>query len=415
MIINKDDKDKDLEIEEKKLHLSEGKIRFSNDVYRNIFLVLLGFSTVCYLFLNQKGISKIFVTLLSIMFPFILGGVLAFMIKIVLNFFEEKLFNKIKSARFQKHKRKISILVSIFVIFLIIFIILRIVVPQFISSISKLQTALPPLIQKAIDKSRNIAFIDEYSDKMQKIYDHLSVSKIFDQIREFVKNQGDNSSISTAFQRAYSTATNILGGIVNFVLALITAIYILSDKEHLEYQSKRIVYSIFSQKTSGKIFHVFKLLHQNFERFIRGQIIDSTVLGIIVFIFSFLAKMPNATTLGVLAGVTNLVPIIGPFIGGFMGFVLIVIDDFSKAIIFVIFIFIMQQVESNLIYPKLVGGAVGLPALWTLIAITVGGSLFGVVGMWVFIPLTSTIYTLIGEYTKYKIDKKDIDLRMRKV
>lgn len=415
MKINKDDKDKDLEIEEEKLYLSEGKISFSNDVYRNIFLVLLGFSTVCYLFLNQKGISKIFITLLSIMFPFILGGVLAFMIKIVLNFFEEKLFNKIKSARFQKHKRKISILVSIFVIFLIIFIILRIVVPQFISSISKLQTALPPLIQKAIDKSRNIAFIDEYSDKMQKIYDHLSVSKIFDQIREFVKNQGDNSSISTAFQRAYSTATNILGGIVNFVLALITAIYILSDKEHLEYQSKRIVYSIFSKKTSGKIFHVFKLLHQNFEGFIRGQIIDSTVLGIIVFIFSFLAKMPNATTLGVLAGVTNLVPIIGPFIGGFMGFVLIVIDDFSKAIIFVIFIFIMQQVESNLIYPKLVGGAVGLPALWTLIAITVGGSLFGVVGMWVFIPLTSTIYTLIGEYTKYKIDKKDIDLRMRKV
>lgn len=415
MKINKDDKDKDLEIEEEKLHLSEGKISFFNDVYRNIFLVLLGFSTVCYLFLNQKGISKIFVTLLSIMFPFILGGVLAFMIKIVLNFFEEKLFNKIKSARFQKHKRKISILVSIFVIFLIIFIILRIVVPQFISSISKLQTALPPLIQKAIDKSRNIAFINEYSDKMQKIYDHLSVSKIFDQIREFVKNQGDNSSISTAFQRAYSTATNILGGIVNFVLALITAIYILSDKEHLEYQSKRIVYSIFSKKTSGKIFHVFKLLHQNFEGFIRGQIIDSTVLGIIVFIFSFLAKMPNATTLGVLAGVTNLVPIIGPFIGGFMGFVLIVIDDFSKAIIFVIFIFIMQQVESNLIYPKLVGGAVGLPALWTLIAITVGGSLFGVVGMWVFIPLTSTIYTLIGEYTKYKIDKKDIDLRMRKV
>lgn len=415
MKINKDDKDKDLEIEEEKLHLSEGKISFSNDVYRNIFLVLLGFSTVCYLFLNQKGISKIFITLLSIMFPFILGGVLAFMIKIVLNFFEEKLFNKIKSARFQKHKRKISILVSIFVIFLIIFIILRIVVPQFISSISKLQTALPPLIQKAIDKSRNIAFIDEYSDKMQNIYDHLSVSKIFDQIREFVKNQGDNSSISTAFQRAYSTATNILGGIVNFVLALITAIYILSDKEHLEYQSKRIVYSIFSPKTSGKIFHVFKLLHQNFEGFIRGQIIDSTVLGIIVFIFSFLAKMPNATTLGVLAGVTNLVPIIGPFIGGFMGFVLIVIDDFSKAIIFVIFIFIMQQVESNLIYPKLVGGAVGLPALWTLIAITVGGSLFGVVGMWVFIPLTSTIYTLIGEYTKYKIDKKDIDLRMRKV
>ena len=389
-------------------------LSFKNEVYKKLFLVLLGFSTVCYLFLNQKGLSKIFITLLSIAFPFILGGALAFIIKIVLNFFEENIFDKIKNKKFQKYKRPISIFISLIAIFLIIFLILRIVIPQFVDSIVKLQNLLPELLQRAIDKSRQIPYLSDYSDKMQETYNSLSWSNVFKQVRDFAKSEGNQSAIGNTFKTAFSTATNILGVLVNFILGLISAIYILADKEHLEYQSKRIVLSFFSKKTSQKIFHVFKLLHSNFEGFVKGQIIDSTILGIIIFLFSLITAMPNAATLGVLVGVTNLVPIIGPFIGGFMGFVLIVIVDFSKALIFVIFVFIMQQVESNLIYPRLVGGAVGLPPLWTLIAITVGGSLFGVVGMWVFIPLTSTIYILLGEYTEYKINEKNIDLRIKK-
>ena len=125
--------------------------------------------------------------------------------------------------------------------------------------------------------------------------------------------------------------------------------------------------------------------------------------------------MPNAATIGVIVGVTDLVPIIGPFLGGAIAFVMIVIEDPTKGLIFIALIVILQQVESNLVYPKLVGNEVGLPSLWTLVAITIGGSLFGVIGMWGFIPLASTIYALIKEYTEYKINEKNLDLRMKKI
>lgn len=166
-------------------------LSFKNEVYKKLFLVLLGFSTVCYLFLNQKGLSKIFITLLSIAFPFILGGALAFIIKIVLNFFEEKIFDKIKNKKFQKYKRPISIFISLIAIFLIIFLILRIVIPQFVDSMVKLQNLLPELLQRAIDKSRQIPYLSDYSDKMQETYNSLSWSNVFKQVRDFAKSEGN--------------------------------------------------------------------------------------------------------------------------------------------------------------------------------------------------------------------------------
>ncbi|MFR4554957.1 MAG: AI-2E family transporter, partial [Peptoniphilus sp.] len=207
----------------------------------------------------------------------------------------------------------------------------------------------------------------------------------------------------------------ILGGLVSFFLALITSIYILADKERLGYQATRICYSCFNNKVANKILHVAHLLHENFFGFIRGQLTVSSFIGIATFVCCLLLRIPNAATIGVIVGVTDLVPIIGPFIGGAMAFVMIVIEDPTKGLMFIVLILILQQIESNLVYPKLVGNKVGLPSLWTLVAITIGGSLFGVVGMWAFIPLASTLYALIKEYTEYKINEKNLDLRMKKI
>ncbi len=295
------------------------------------------------------------------------------------------------------------------------FLILSIVVPQCIDSFAQLQQSLPSLVQKAIDKTREVPYLNEYSDKLQKNYDSLSWSNIFKRVRDFVTNDSDKTIINSTFKQAFGAASNILGGFVNFVLALISAVYILSSKETLEYQFKKIIFAVFPPKVSEKTLHVFTLLHDNFEGFVKGQVIDSTVLAVIMFAICFITGMPNAITLAVLVGVTNLIPIIGPFIGGAVGFILIVIENSTKAFIFILIVFIMQQLESNFIYPRLVGGAVGLPALWTLVAITVGGSLFGVVGMWIFIPLISTIYTLLAEYTTYKLNKKSIKLEKKKI
>lgn len=388
------------------------KLSFKNEVYKKVFLMGLALLFVAYLFLNSKSIFTGFGVLLGILAPFILGGVIAFIMKIPLNFLERKVFSKIKNEKFQKHKRTISIAISFIFIILVFFIITAIIVPQLINSFDGLRKSLPSFLQMAIDKTREIPYLNNYSDKLQSEYDSLSWNEIFNRIKGFVTSSDNSSQILNG---ALSTASNILGGLVSFMLALITSIYILADKERLGYQATRICYSFFNNKVANKIIHVAHLLHENFFGFIRGQLTVSTLIGIATFVASFVLRIPNAATLGVIVGVTDLIPIIGPFLGGAMCFIMIVIEDSTKALMFLVLIVILQQVESNLVYPKIVGDKVGLPSLWTLVAITVGGSLFGVVGMWAFIPLASTLYELMREYTKYKIDEKNLDLRMKKI
>ena len=388
------------------------KLSFKNEVYKKVFLMGLALLFVAYLFLNSKSIFTGFGVLLGILAPFILGGVIAFIMKIPLNFLERKVFSKIKNEKFQKHKRTISIAISFIFIILVFFLITAIIVPQLINSFDGLRKSLPSFLQMAIDKTREIPYLNNYSDKLQSEYDNLSWNEIFNRIKGFVTSSDNSSQILNG---ALSTASSILGGLVSFMLALITSIYILADKERLGYQATRICYSFFNNKVANKIIHVVHLLHENFFGFIRGQLTVSTVIGIATFVASFVLRIPNAATLGVIVGVTDLIPIIGPFLGGAMCFIMIVIEDSTKALIFLVLIVILQQLESNLVYPKIVGDKVGLPSLWTLVAITVGGSLFGVVGMWAFIPLASTLYELMREYTKYKIDEKNLDLRMKKI
>ena len=388
------------------------KLSFKNEVYKKVFLMGLALLFVAYLFLNSKSIFTGFGVLLGILAPFILGGVIAFIMKIPLNFLERKVFSKIKNEKFQKHKRTISIAISFIFIILVFFLITAIIVPQLINSFDGLRKSLPSFLQMAIDKTREIPYLNNYSDKLQSEYDNLSWNEIFNRIKGFVTSSDNSSQILNG---ALSTASSILGGLVSFMLALITSIYILADKERLGYQATRICYSFFNNKVANKIIHVVHLLHENFFGFIRGQLTVSTLIGIATFVASFVLRIPNAATLGVIVGVTDLIPIIGPFLGGAMCFIMIVIEDSTKALMFLVLIVILQQLESNLIYPKIVGDEVGLPSLWTLVAITLGGSLFGVVGMWAFIPLASTLYELMREYTKYKIDEKNLDLRMKKI
>ena len=395
-----------------KINSSLKKLSFKNEVYKKVFLLGLALLFVAYLFLNSRSIFKGLGVLVGILSPFILGGVIAFIMKIPLNFLERKVFDKIKNEKFQKHKRTISIAISFIFIILVFFLITAIILPQLINSFDGLRKSLPSFLQMAIDKTREVPYLNNYSDKLQREYDNLSWNEIFNRIKGFVTSSDNSSQILNG---ALSTASNILGGLVSFMLALITSIYILADKERLGYQATRICYSFFNNKVANKIIHVFHLLHENFFGFIKGQLTVSTLIGIATFVASFVLRIPNAATLGVIVGVTDLIPIIGPFLGGTMCFIMIVIEDSTKALMFLVLIVILQQLESNLIYPKIVGDKVGLPSLWTLVAITLGGSLFGVVGMWVFIPLASTLYELMREYTKYKIDEKNLDLRMKKI
>lgn len=391
------------------------KIFLDKEVYKKIFLTLFGLIFITFLFYNQQSIFKFLGILLGIIFPFLLGGAIAFILKIPVNFIEEKIFVKIKNKKFQKFKRPLSLLIALILLFLIFYFLTVLIVPQLVSSFTKLQYSLPKFIENIIIKMREIPLIDNYADNLQKNYNELSWQQIFDQVGGYFNIENIEK---TAFSTIYAAASTIMGGVlgslVTIAIAFVTSLYIVASKERLEYQSKRIIFSITSIPVAKKIIHALHLLHKNFYGFIKGQVLDATFLGVILFVGLLIMKVPNSAMLSVIVGVTDLVPIVGPFVGGAIGFILIVIEDPHKAIMFVIWLVFMQQVESNILYPRLVGESVGLPALWTLVAITVGGSLFGVAGMLLFIPLTSTLYTLIAEYTEYKINKKGLNLKIRK-
>lgn len=388
-----------------------GRIYFKTDVYKKIFITGLALLFVMYLFLNSRSIGSGFLRILGILTPFIIGAVIAFIMKIPLNSIERRFFDKIENKKFQKYKRTLSILLSFVLIILAIAIIIGIILPQLIKSFKGLEESLPTFVQAVIDKSRQIPYINKYSDAMQTEYNNLSWQKAFKEVESFLSTKNASNFVGSAI----STATSIVGGLVTFALSMITSIYILADKERLSYQGERLVYSFFSENIAHKTLHVAHLMHENFFGFIKGQLTVAFFIGVATSIFSFILRFPNAATLGVIVGVTDLVPVVGPFIGAAMGFILIVLEEPAKAVAFVILIIILQQVESNIVYPRLVGNNVGLPSLWTLIAITVGGSLFGVVGMWIFIPLVSTIYAILREYTEYKINGKNINLHMKKI
>lgn len=392
----------------------EFQLKLKNEVYKKMFLVMLAIAFICYLFQNQLPIFTAIGKVLGIATPFIIGAGIAFVLKIPMNLLEEKVFSKIPSRKFQKVKRPIAILLTLVVIAALVALLLQLIVPQVVNSIVQLQKKLPEFTQQLIDKMNQIPILQPYAKKMQIHYDQMSWNEVFERTKHFfsVGKETSNSKIlSTAVNTGFALANGVVGGLMTTFLALVSALYILGSKERLGYQSKRVLYSLFRVPVADRIKHVFHILHKNFTAFIRGQLVDSFCLGSLITIGSFIMQMPNAAMLGVLIGVTNLVPILGPIIGCAIGFVLIVIEDPTKAIIFVVFVLVMQQIEGNLVYPRLVGSTLGIPPLWTLVAITLGGSLFGVVGMWLFIPLASTLYALISEVTAEKINQKGIDMR----
>lgn len=386
------------------------RISFNKTVYKKIFLTGLALIFVTFLFRNSKSVGNLIALIFGILTPFIIGAAIAFIIKIPLNFLENKFFNKIKSEKFRRHKRTLSILISYILIIVVFSAIMGLVVPQLAESFKGLEKSIPAFAQNTIDKSKEIPFVNRYSDRLQEEYNNLSWKSAFDEVKNFLSNENTSNVVG----RALSTVSSIVGGLVTFLIALISSIYILADKERLSYQGERLSFAFFKEKTANKILHVAHILHDNFYGFIKGQLTVALFIGIATGLLCLVIGIPNGATLGVIVGVTDLVPVVGPFIGGAMGFVLTVIEDPTKAVVFIVLVVILQQVESNIVYPKVVGNKVGLPALWTLIAITLGGSLFGVVGMWIFIPLFSTFYVLLKEYTKKRIDEKDIHLAIRK-
>lgn len=365
-------------------------------------LMVLAAGLILVLIYSQQifqGIGMAF----TIISPFVVGGVIAFILNLPMNLIEKKLLGKWNGKVAGKLKRPLSMVMAIISVVLIIIVVFLTVIPQLTRTIGVLGNQIPAFTEDVIDWLAN--FSDEYPQIEEEIkkLEELEVNwdQISDNIVKFLKN-----GLSSVVTSTFSVASSIIGAVVNFVVSFIFALYILSQKEKLAGQGRRILTAYLPGRVCYKVEHVLALLYRNFSKFITGQCMEAVILGTMFVIAMTIFRMPYAVMIGVLIAFTALIPIVGAFIGCFVGAFLILIENPMQALVFVILFLVLQQLEGNLIYPRVVGNSVGLPSIWVLMAVSVGGSLFGVGGMLTFIPILSTVYTLLRESVNERNKKK---------
>lgn len=326
--------------------------------------------------------------------PFLYGGVIAFVLNLPMKAFENKLLRKWKGKAADKLKRPVSMVLAVVTVFLVVTIVIGTVVPQVTATATEVGKKVPAFLDRVTQELDNLAVkYPELAEKVEELESlEINWDTLMDTVFDFLKNGAGDMLTSTV-----NVASGIIGGIVNAVIAFIFALYILVQKEKLGDQCVRILSAYLPKKAGSRILEICSLLHKNFSNFITGQCLEAVILGALFVIFMTIFRMPYALMIGVLIAFTALIPIVGAFIGCVVGAFLILIDNPLLAFWFVIMFLVIQQIEGNLIYPRVVGNSVGLPSIWVLMAVSLGGSLFGVAGMLFFIPLLSTVYALIRE------------------
>ena len=343
----------------------------------------------------------------NIVFPFLVGGAIAFVLNVPMSFLERNLFGneKVQSKKQLKRiSRPFSLVLTIVGVLGIIAVVMFVVIPQlgqtFVSLGRNIRRFIPQAMLWLEDLFENNQEILALISEMDMSWD-----KMINSVLEFFK-----SGVGNVFDSTISVATSIVGSVTTFVIAFVFACYILLQKEKLHVQMKKILFAYLPERRVENILGVCSLTYKTFSNFLTGQCVEALILGTMFFVVMGIIRLPYALLVGVLIAFTALIPIFGAFIGCAVGAFLILMVDPWKAVIFVILFFVLQQIEGNLIYPKVVGNSVGLPSIWVLAAVSIGGSLMGVVGMLVFIPLVSVIYTLFRGDVYKRLGEKGIEV-----
>ncbi len=342
------------------------------------------------------AISKLF----SIISPFILGAAIAFVMIVPLRFIERHLAPD--NRNFDKYRRGVAYIITLLFIVAIIALALVVVIPEVTKAITQIINKMPGAFD-SFDEW--IGMMAEKYPILQDALENLSLDSELIQKNaiNFIKNYG-----LTVVSSGTGVISSIAGSLTNGVIAFIFSIYLVLQKEVLSGQVKQILYGWFKEEIADQVIYVARLSNRIFSNFISGQCIEACILGMMFFITLMIFRLPYAMLIGVVIAISALIPIFGAFIGLGIGAFLIVIVDPVKALYFIIIFFVLQQIENNLIYPRVVGGSIGLPSLWVLFAVTAGASLFGVAGILVFIPACSVGYALFRASTKDRLKTRGI-------
>ena len=343
-------------------------------------------------------------TIWDIIFPFVLGGAIAFLTNVPMSFLEKKIFEKVKKKNkiVRKLKRPISLILTIVLVVGVIALVMFGVIPQLTRTMGTLVTSINDFIPQMQ------SWIGEFFHNNQEIMN------LVDQI-EFDPDQAIKWGISllgngagNMMNTTMSAVGSIVSGVATFFIAFSFACYILFQKEKLHIQIRKVFFAFLPRQKADAFLKVCSLTYRTFANFLAGQCLEAVILGSMFVVTLSILRMPYALLIGILIAFTALIPIFGAFIGCAVGSFLIFMVNPQQAILFVIVFLVLQQIEGNLIYPHVVGESVGLPSIWVLAAVTIGGNLMGIVGMLVFIPLLSVLYTIFREFVYLRLKKQNI-------
>ena len=342
-------------------------------------------------------VIQVFRFILNVLYPFLLGGAIAFVLNVPMNFIESHLFRKK-----EKRARSISLLLVLAGVSGIFALVIFGLVPQLASTFANLGKSIQNFIPQ----------VQEWADhwfhnnkEIMGVVNNLEFdwNKIMDAGMNFLKN-----GAGSVLESTINTAKNIIGALGTFFIAFVFAIYILLQKEKLGRQAKKVLFAFVRKGRAEATLEVLALTYKTFSNFLMGQCVEAVILGSMFVIAMTIFRLPYALLTGIVIAFTALIPIFGAFAGCAVGTFLIFMVSPFKAFMFIILFLVLQQIEGNLIYPHVVGNSVGLPSIWVLAAVSVGGSLMGVVGMLIFIPLMSVVYALFREVVYIKLKQKNI-------
>lgn len=344
-----------------------------------------------------QQLASFFSSFFSLLMPFILGFAIAFILNGPMMFFEAKLFGKLRCSK--QVKRNLSALLSLVLFIAIVCFLLALLIPQLVESIASLVKSFPGYA--ADFQVFAIDFMKEHDINVEIINKFISDYNIVGKLTEFV-----TSALPQMAKLTYQLGSTLL----NVLLGIISGLYMMMDKERLLRYFKKLNYAVFPKNVAEYTHRLMLSSSQIFNNFIIGKAIDSLFIGILCYVGSVLLGFPYAILLSVVVGVTNMIPVFGPFIGAIPGVVLLFIIHPITAVYYALFILVLQQFDGNILGPLILGDKLGLPSIGILFSVVIGGGLFNVVGMFIGVPCFAVIYMAVREWTHYRLEKRQVDL-----
>lgn len=366
------------------------------------YLIIGVILIVVYIVLQHFGsIWSFLLKLLGILTPFLFGSALAFILNVPMRFFENKVFGLIKPLKKHETLRRIlALIVTLALIALVVYIVTSLLVPEITSTVEGILQMLPKALEK-LD-----AFLDEKGYDLGNYLQTTILGENPDQLRERLSQVLDYALKGVV----YSTGVigSMYSSLLQFCFTLMFTFFILFSKERLARQFTKAGYAYLSEKRMDRLREIASMTQRTFASFITGQCLEAVILGVLFFLAMSIFKMPYVLLISVFIGIMALIPVVGAWIGCVVGALLILMVNPMQALGFIVMFIVIQQLEGNLIYPHVMGNAIGLPSIWVLLAVVLGDGLLGVIGMLLFIPLTSVIYTLFREKVNKRIEDRGL-------